>query len=117
MRHRVKSKNAGRNKAHLDAMLRNMATSIVLHEKIETTAAKAKLIKPVLDKLIARAKKSSVVEANRDLNAYLLDKNATKKVMRELLDRYKDRPSGFLRLTRAGFRAGDGAPMMQIELV
>ncbi len=117
MRHRVKSKRLNRNKAHLNAMLRNLATSIVLYERVKTTQAKAKLIKPVVEKLITAAKKQSLPVAMRTLNAYFLDKNASKKMTRELLDRYKERSSGFLRITPMGFRAGDAAPMATIEFV
>jgi len=117
MRHRVKSTRLNRNKAHLNAMLRNLATSIILYEKVKTTVAKAKLVKPVVERLIAQSKKQDLPTAMRSLNAYLMDKNAAKKITRELTDRYKDRSSGFTRLTPLGFRAGDAAPMVQIELV
>lgn len=117
MRHRVKSTRINRNPAHLDSMLRNLTTSILLHEKVKTTEAKAKLVKPIVEKMITMAKKNSEVNAYRNLNAYLSDKNAAKKLMRELLDRFKDRKGGYLRLTRLGFRAGDAAPMVQIELL
>ena len=98
-------------------MLRNMATSIILYEKIKTTKPKAKLVKSIVEKLIANSKKQSLPMAMRTLNAYLSDTNASKKLTRELLERYKDRNSGFLRVTPLGFRAGDSAPMVQIELV
>lgn len=117
MRHKVKSKRINRDEAHLDSMLRNLATSIVLYERVKTTRSKAKLVKPIVEKLITASKKNSTANAMRLLNAYLLDKNASKKLVRELLDRYKDRNSGFLRLTNLGFRSGDAAPMVQIELV
>jgi len=117
MRHRVKSKRLNRDEAHLDAMTRNLATSIILYEKVKTTQPKAKLVKPIIEKLITKAKKQELPVATRSLNSYLLDKNATKKLIRELLDRYKDRSSGFLRITPLGYRAGDAASMVQIELV
>lgn len=117
MRHRVKSTRLNRNKAHLNAMLRNLATSIVLYERVKTTQAKAKLVKPIVEKLISKAKKQPLPVAMRTLNAYLMDKNAAKKITRELLERYKNRESGYTRLTPLGFRAGDAAPMVQIELV
>jgi len=98
-------------------MARNLATSIILYEKVKTTQSKAKFIKPVVEKLISKAKGQSVPLATRTLNAYLSDKNATKKLVREILDRYKDRNSGFLRITPLGYRAGDAARMVQIELV
>jgi len=117
MRHRVKSKRLNRDQAHLDSMSRNLATSIILYEKVKTTQSKAKLIKPIVEKLITKAKKQEISVATRSLNAYLTDKNATKKLIREILDRYKDRSSGYLRITPLGFRAGDAAPMVQIEFV
>lgn len=117
MRHRSKSKRVNRHSAHLNAMLKNLATSIILYEKVKTTEAKAKLVKPVVEKLISKAKKDSAMNAYRALNAYLPDKNASKKLMEELNKRYKDRDSGYVRLTKMGFRAGDAAPMVQIELV
>lgn len=117
MRHRVKSKRINRDEAHLDSMLRNLATSVVLYEKVKTTQSKAKLVKPIIEKLISSAKKNSTVNAMRMLNAYFLDKNASKKTIKELLERYKERNSGFVRLTNLGYRAGDAAPMVQIELV
>ena len=117
MRHRVKSTRLNRNSAHLDAMTRNLATSIILYEKVKTTESKAKLVKPIVEKLITKAKKQDIPTASRNLNAYLTDKNATKKLTRELLDRYKDKNSGYLRITPLGYRAGDAAPMVQIELV
>ncbi len=98
-------------------MTRNLATSIILYEKVKTTQSKAKFIKPIVEKLISKAKTQDLSLATRTLNAYLMDKNATKKLIRELLDRYKDRNSGFLRVTPLGYRAGDAAPMVQIELV
>ena len=117
MRHRVKSKRLNRDEAHLNAMTRNLATSIILYEKVKTTQSKAKLVKPVVEKLISKAKTQDLPLATRTLNAYLMDKNATKKLTRELMDRYKERSSGFLRITPFGYRSGDAAPMVQIELV
>ncbi len=117
MRHRVKSKRLNRNEAHLDSLLRNLATSVILYEKVKTTQAKAKMVKPIVEKLIASAKKTSTMNAYRRLNAYLPDKNASKKLIEELLNRYKDRQSGFVRLTNLGFRSGDSAPVVLIELV
>lgn len=117
MRHRQKTTRLNRNPAHLDSMLRNMATSIILYEKVKTTQSKAKLVKPVVEKLITKAKKQDLPMAMRSLNAYLTDKNASKKLTRELLERYKERSSGYLRVTPLGFRSGDAAPMVQIELI
>lgn len=117
MRHRVKSKRLNRNPAHLDVMTRNMITSLVLYGKVKTTQSKAKFIQPIVDKLISKTKGQTLPVATRTLNGYLLDKNATKKVTRELFVQYKDRNSGFTRITLLGYRPGDAAMMAQIELV
>jgi len=117
MRHAVKSKRINRNEAHLDAMLRNLVTSIILYEKVKTTRAKAKVVRPLVEKVISTARKKTPMQAMRTLNRYLPDENAAKKLVKELKERYKDRSSGFVRLTPLGFRAGDAAPMVQIELV
>lgn len=117
MRHRQKSKRINRDRAHLDAMLRNLATSVILYEKIKTTQAKAKLVKPIVEKLITASKGKSKMNAYRTLNAYLFDTNASKKLMNELAPRYKDKSSGCVRITKLGFRAGDAAPVVQLELV
>lgn len=117
MRHKVKSKRINRDASHLDSMLRNLATSIILYERVKTTRAKATLVKPIVEKLITAAKKGDTMNAYRRLNAYLPDKNASKKMMEELVKRYEGRQSGFTRLTNLGFRAGDAAIMVQIELV
>ncbi len=98
-------------------MTRNLATSIILYEKVKTTQSKAKLVKPIVERLITKAKKQALPVAIRTLNAYLTDKNATKKLTREILDRFKDKSSGYLRVTPLGYRVGDAAPMVLIELV
>ena len=117
MRHRVKSNRVNRNYAHLSMMLRNLATSVVLYEKVKTTQAKSKLLKPFIEKLIVDAQEASIVTNYRNLNSVLLDKNASKKLIEELVTRYKDKKAGFVRVTKLGFRAGDSAPMVQVELV
>lgn len=117
MRHRVKSTRLNRDRAHLDSMLKNMATSVILYEKVKTTKPKAKLVKPQIERIISMAKKTEPFNAMRRMNSYFSDENASKKVMNELLKRYKDRPSGFVRITALGHRPGDAAPMVQIELV
>lgn len=117
MRHKVNTTRLNRDEAHLDSMARNLATSIFLYEKVKTTYSKAKFIKPVIEKIITKAKSQTPVLALRTLNAYLSDKNASKKVVRELVDRYKDRTSGYVRVTPLGYRKGDAAPVVQIELL
>ena len=117
MRHKVESKRLNRNEAQLDAMSRNLATSIILFEKVKTTQSKAKFIKPIVERLISTAKKQSLSVATRNLNAYLTDRKATEKLTKELVERFKDKNSGFVRIIPLGFRKGDAAPMVQIELV
>jgi large subunit ribosomal protein L17 len=117
MRHQVKSKRVNRGEAHLNSMLKNLITSIILYEKVKTTKAKAKIAVPIIEKLLVSVKNNTAIENYRNLNAYLADQNASKKIMQELLKRYKDRNAGFTRMTNLGFRAGDAAPMVQIELV
>jgi large subunit ribosomal protein L17 len=117
MRHRVKNKRVGHNAPLSNSILRNLATSIILYEKVKTTKGRAVKVKSVLEKLITMAKNSTPYNAVRSLNAYLLDAKASDKMMADLLSRYKDRKSGFLRVTHLGHRAGDAAEMVQIELV
>jgi large subunit ribosomal protein L17 len=117
MRHRVKNQRVGHNSPLSNSILRNLATSIVLYEKVQTTKLRAKRIRPVLEKLITSAKKQTPLNAIRTLNAYFLDPKAGEKVMKEILKRYEGRTSGFLRLVPLGHRAGDAAEMMQVELV
>jgi large subunit ribosomal protein L17 len=106
-----------RDEAHLDSMLRNLAVSLILYEKVKTTQAKAIAIKPVIERLIVNAKKQTLPVAMRALNAYLPDKNASKKLTQELLKRYEKRQSGFVRIIPLGNRPGDAAPVVQIEFV
>jgi len=117
MRHQVSKVKINRNKAHLKAMLGNLAVSVILYEKVKTTHTKAKAVKPIIDRLISMAKKKDKMNAIRYLNARLPDELASRKIMDKLISRYKDRPSGFTRITKLGFRLGDAAPVVQIELV
>jgi len=117
MRHRIKKTRVGHNQPLSNSILRNLATSVVLYEKVKTTQLRATRMKSILEKLITTAKKNTPHNALRALNAYLLDTKASDKMVRELLPRFKDRTSGFVRLTKLGFRAGDAAEMVQIELV
>jgi len=117
MRHRVKNKRVGHNAPLSNSILRNLATSIILYEKVQTTKLRAKRVRPVLEKLITISKRQTPFNAMRTLNAYLLDTKASEKMMKELLKRYADRTSGYLRLIPLGHRAGDAAEMMQVELV
>lgn len=106
----------GRTKAHRNHTLRNLAASLVVYEQIDTTEAKAKEIKSIVDALIARAKDNSL-ESKRRLFAYFFDKNAAHKVINELLPRYANRQSGFVKSYRLRNRLGDNSPMMRLVLV
>ena len=116
MRHRNKTKILGRKKASRTALLRGLATSFVLYEKIKTTEAKAKTLKPIVEKYITVAKKGDLT-ARRQLKKYFYTEGAVKKMIEEIAPRYKDRAGGYTRITKIGSRQGDGAEMVQLELV
>jgi large subunit ribosomal protein L17 len=116
MRHRNVGKVLDRKVGPRRALLRNLATSLVLFEKVKTTKAKAKAVRPVVEKLITKGTAGTVF-ARRQLVAGLYGENAAKKVMEVLGPRYKDRKGGYTRITQLGRREGDSAEMVQIELV
>lgn len=116
MRHRKSGRHFGRTSSHRQAMFRNMAVSLFEHEIIKTTLPKAKELRRVAEPLITLAKEDSV--ANRRLAfARTRDKAVVGKLFTELGPRYSSRPGGYLRVLKAGFRAGDSAPMAIVELV
>ncbi|MBY5994298.1 50S ribosomal protein L17 [Ferrimonas balearica] len=116
MRHRKSGRQLNRNSSHRQAMFRNMASSLVCHEVIKTTLPKAKELRRVVEPLITLAKTDSV--ANRRLAfARTRDKVVVGKLFNELGPRYQERPGGYTRILKCGFRAGDNAPMAFIELV
>lgn len=116
MRHRKSGRQLGRNSSHRQAMFRNMSVSLFEHEVIKTTLPKAKELRRVAEPLITLAKEDSV--ANRRLAfARTRSKSAVGKLFSELGPRYAGRPGGYLRVLKAGFRAGDNAPMAYVELV
>ena len=116
MRHRNKNKILDRKKEPRELMLRNLASSVLIYEKVKTTEAKAKAVKPLVEKMITLAKKGDLT-ARRELIKVLLQKNAVKKAMEVLGERYKDRKGGYTRIIKLGTRQGDGAEMVQLELV
>ncbi len=116
MRHRSKTKILDRKKQPREMMLRNLASSVILYEKVKTTDAKAKAVKPLVDKLITVSKKGDLT-ARRRLIAKLPQKMAVKKLMEVLGKKYQDRQGGYTRIVKLGEREGDGAKMAQIELV
>ena len=116
MRHRKSGRKLNRNSSHRTAMFRNMTTSLVEHELIKTTVAKAKELRRVAEPLITLSKEDSV--ANRRL-AFdrLRNKDTVGKLFAELGPRYKARPGGYIRILKCGYRDGDAAPMAYVELV
>lgn len=116
MRHRKSGRKFSRTSAHRKAMFRNMTASLVEHELIKTTLPKAKELRRVAEPLITLSKNDSV--ANRRLAFSRLRNNAAvAKLFDELGPRYNERPGGYLRILKCGFRAGDNAPMAFVELV
>lgn len=116
MRHRKSGRKFNRNSSHRKAMFKNMAASLVEHELIKTTLPKAKELRRVAEPLITLAKNDSV--ANRRLAfARVRDDAVVAKLFDELGPRYQDRPGGYIRILKCGFRAGDAAPMAYVELV
>jgi len=116
MRHRHSGRQLNRNSTHRKAMFRNMAVSLVEHELIKTTLPKAKELRSYAEPLITLAKKDSV--ANRRL-AFdrTRSKEAVGKLFGELGPRYQERPGGYIRILKCGYRTGDKAPMAYVELV
>jgi len=116
MRHRKSGRKFSRTSAHRKAMFRNMTASLVEHELIKTTLPKAKELRRVAEPLITLSKNDSV--ANRRLAfSRLRSDAAVAKLFDELGPRYSERPGGYLRILKCGFRAGDNAPMAFVELV
>ena len=116
MRHRVAGRKLQRTTSHRIAMFRNMAAALIKHEQITTTTAKAKELRPYVEKLITLAKKGGL--SNRRLaHARLLDDTQLVKLFDTLAPRYADRAGGYTRIIKAGVRASDAAPIAIIELV
>lgn len=116
MRHKKKQTKLGRKASHRNLMLRNLATSVILYEKVKTTEAKAKAVKPLVDQLITTVKTKPEPVAIRNINSEILDKNASRKLIKELKKRYADQKSGYTRISKLGYRASDAAPISYIEL-
>ena len=116
MRHRVGGRKLQRTSSHRAALFRNMAAALIKHEQITTTVAKAKELRPYVEKLVTLAKKGGL--ANRRLaHARLLDDTQLVKLFDVLASRYADRAGGYTRVIKAGIRASDAAPMAIIEFV
>jgi large subunit ribosomal protein L17 len=116
MRHRVAGRKLQRTSSHRAALFRNMAAALIKHEQITTTTAKAKELRPYVEKLITLAKKGGL--SNRRLaHARMLDETQLRKLFDVLAPRYADRAGGYCRVIKAGLRASDASPMAIIELV
>ena len=116
MRHRKSGRQLNRNSSHRKAMFQNMANSLFLHEVIKTTLPKAKELRRVVEPLITKSKSDSVAN-RRHVFSKLRDDAMVAKLFTELGPFYKDRPGGYVRILKAGFRTGDKAPMAVVQLV
>lgn len=116
MRHLKSGRKLNRNSSHRKAMFRNMASSLFEHEIIKTTVPKAKELRRVAEPLITMAKEDSVAHRRLAFNR-LRDREIVTKLFNELGPRYVERPGGYLRILKCGYRAGDKAPMAYVELV
>jgi large subunit ribosomal protein L17 len=116
MRHRNAGFKLGRNTSHRRAMLRNLVTSIILMDRVETTITKCKATRPIVEKMITLGKKGTV-HARRQAAAYLMTPEAVDRLFSTVSPRYATRPGGYLRIIRIGARQGDAAEMAIIELL
>ncbi len=116
MRHLKSGRKLNRNSSHRKAMFRNMATSLFQNEIIKTTVPKAKELRRVAEPLLTLAKEDSVAHRRQAFDR-LRDRDVVTKLFNELGPRYVDRPGGYLRILKCGFRSGDNAPMAYVELV
>ncbi|MGF1562080.1 MAG: 50S ribosomal protein L17 [Geminicoccaceae bacterium] len=116
MRHRLRGRKLNRTWSHRKAMFANMAVALVKHEQITTTLPKAKELRPYVEKLITLGKRGDL-HARRQIIAHTQDETTAAKLIDVLGPRYAERPGGYTRVLKAGFRYGDNAPMAVIELV
>ena len=116
MRHNKAINHLGRQSGHRKAMLANMASSLILHKRINTTVAKAKALKSYVEPLITKSKEDTT-HSRRVVFSYLKDKNAVKELFLTVAPKVADRPGGYTRVLHTGFRQGDAADMALIELV
>ena len=116
MRHKKAINHLGRKDGHRKAMLANMASSLIMHKRINTTVAKAKALKTYVEPLITKSKEETT-HSRRTVFSYLKNKEAVKELFSIIAPRIADRPGGYTRVLHTGFRQGDGADMALIELV
>lgn len=117
MRHKLAGRKLNRTSSHRKAMFKNMSVSLIEHELIRTTLPKAKDLRRVIEPIITHAKNNDTVAARRLAFARLRDRAAVQKLFAELAPRYKERPGGYVRILKCGYRPGDQAPMAYVELV
>ena len=116
MSNRIKQRKLNRTSSHRNALLRNLAKQLIEHGQIKTTLTKAKELRPFVEKLITKSKDNTFLTV-RALKAALNCKETVKKLVNEIGPKNKDRPGGYTRILKCGFRAGDAAPMAIIQLV
>ena len=116
MRHAKKINHLGRTDAHRKAMLSNMATSLIMHKRISTTLAKAKALRMFVEPIVTRSK-NDTTHSRREVFSQLQNKYAVKELFREISPKIADRPGGYTRILKTGFRKGDNAEMCIIEFV
>ncbi len=116
MRHRKAGYKLGRNTSHRRAMLRNLVTSIILEDRVETTITKAKAARPHVEKLITLGKRGDL-HSRRKAQAYLMTREAVSRLFETVAPRYGDREGGYLRIVRSGFRKGDGGEKAFVEML
>ena len=116
MRHKVTGRSLGRASGHRKALFRNLVTDLFAYEKITTTEAKAKEVRGMAEKMITLGKNGGL-DARRQALAFIYDKKVVDKVFGDLAPRFAERPGGYTRITKLGPRLGDGADMVQLELV
>jgi large subunit ribosomal protein L17 len=116
MRHRKGGRKLGRTSSHRQALMRNMVTSLLDHERIQTTDAKAKELRRIVDRMITLGKRGDL-HARRQALSVIRSREVTAKLFDELADRYRERPGGYTRVMKLGQRHGDAAPMSLIELL
>jgi large subunit ribosomal protein L17 len=116
MRHRQAGRKLGRTMAHREMMMRNLVTSLILYEKIITTATKAKELRSVAEKMVTLAKREDL-HARRQASEVLTDEKALAKLFDSMGTRYRDRNGGYTRITKLDYRMGDGAPLAAIEFL
>ncbi len=116
MRHRIGGSKLGRNPAHRRATLRNLVTNVIVRERVQTTLARARAARPLVERMITLGKRDSL-HTRRQAAAFLMTPAALKKLFNELAPRFAERPGGYTRILRAGWRHGDNAAVVVLELV